>query len=122
MEHSGCGSPFCHIVIPAPDLTSAKAFYEAVFGWCVRANDPGPKYWFFESGNIGGAFNAYIKPSGQSVLLVMTVGDMQAALDLVTRHGGSVIQRRGRIGEADAGYDAYFHDPNGNEMGLHSDR
>jgi predicted enzyme related to lactoylglutathione lyase len=33
-------SPFCHVVIPAPDLAKAKAFYEAIFGWRVQANFP----------------------------------------------------------------------------------
>ena len=34
-------SSFCHIVIPAPDLELAKAFYEKVFGWKSRPVDMG---------------------------------------------------------------------------------
>jgi predicted enzyme related to lactoylglutathione lyase len=48
------------------------------------------------------------------------VDDMRTILDLITKHGGTAIQDRGRIGDVAAGYDAYFLDPNGNEMGLYS--
>jgi predicted enzyme related to lactoylglutathione lyase len=122
MEQKHGGSSFCHIVIPAPDLAKAKSFYEAVFGWHVRPNVPGPTYWFFDSGNVGGAFESNRKPGLRSVVLVLKVDDMQTTIDLITQHGGTVTQGRSQIGEAAPGYDAYFLDPNGNEMGLHSDR
>lgn len=115
-------SPFCHVVIPAPDLAKAKSFYEAIFGWHVQANVPGPNYWFFESGNVGGAFSSHKKPAERSTVLVMQVDDMRATLEHIGKHGGTVIQDRGRIGDAAPGYDAYFLDPNGNEMGLHSNQ
>ena len=122
MEKQRSGSPFCHIVIPAPDLAKAKSFYEAIFGWRVRENAPGPQYWFFESGNVGGAFNGSRKPAQSSVVLVIKVDDMQTTLDSISKHGGTVTQGRSRIGEAASGYDAYFLDPNGNEIGLYSDQ
>jgi predicted enzyme related to lactoylglutathione lyase len=122
MESQRSGSPFCHILIPAPDLTKAKHFYESIFGWSVRANVPGLKYWFFESGNVGGAFSDERKPAEKSIVLVIKVNDMQSILDSVSKQGGTVTQGRSRIGEAATGYDAYFLDPNGNEMGLYSDQ
>jgi predicted enzyme related to lactoylglutathione lyase len=115
-------SPFCHVVIPAPDLAKAKSFYEAIFGWRVRVDVPGPNYWFFESGNVGGAFSSTKKPAQQSTVLVIQVDDMQNILDQIRKHGGTVIQDRSQIGDAPAGYDAYFLDPNGNELGLHSNQ
>jgi hypothetical protein len=114
------GSPFCHIVIPAPDLELAKAFYEGVFGWRVQANVPGPKYWFFESGNVSGAFNGRTKPASGSIVLVLAVDDVDDAVAKVRANGGSITQEPGAIGEAAPGRDAYFLDPNGNEMGIHS--
>jgi predicted enzyme related to lactoylglutathione lyase len=33
MEKVERASSFCHIVIPAPDLPRAKAFFEKIFGW-----------------------------------------------------------------------------------------
>ena len=112
-------SPFCHIVIPAPDLEKAKAFYQQVFGWKVQANVPGPKYWFFESGNVGGAFNGNKKPAVGSVVLVLRVEDIDAAISKIRENGGRVTQEPSAIGEADPGRDAYFLDPNGNEMGVY---
>lgn len=112
-------SPFCHIVVPAPDLERASAFYQRVFGWKVQTNVPGPKYWFFESGNVGGAFNANAKPAAGSMVLVLQVEDMGAAIARIRENGGIVTQEPGAIGEADPGRDAYFLDPNGNEMGIY---
>lgn len=113
---------FCHIVIPARDLAKAKSFYEAIFGWQVQMNVPGPGYWFFESGNVGGAFSSNKKPAEETTVLMISVDDMRATLDLISQQGGIVTQDRSRIGDAAEGYDAYFRDPNGNEMGLYSDR
>jgi uncharacterized protein len=112
-------SPFCHIVVPAPDLEKAKAFYQRVFGWRVHANVPGSKYWFFESGNVGGAFNGNTRPAAGSVVLVLRVDDMEAAITRIREHGGTVTQEPSAIGKADRGRDAYFLDPNGNEMGIY---
>jgi predicted enzyme related to lactoylglutathione lyase len=122
MKETITPSPFCHIVIPAPDLEKAKSFYEQIFGWRVEAHKPGAKYWFFESGNVGGGFDANSIPVARSVVLVMRVDDMQATLRRIVELGGTIKQDRSRIGEASPGYDAYFLDPNGNEMGLYSER
>ena len=116
---NGSRSPFCHIVIPAPDLEKAKDFYQRVFGWNVQSNVPGPKYWFFESGNVGGVFSAARKPAAGAVILVLRVDDMAETLSRIRQHGGSVTQEPSSLGEADPGRDAYFLDPNGNEMGVY---
>jgi uncharacterized protein len=120
MEQPKRAAEFCHVILPAPNLDKAKSFYETVFGWSVSANVPGTNYWFFNSGNVGGAFDASRNASDRGAVLVIKVEDMQSVLDLVREHGGSVTRGRSRIGEAAAGYDAYFSDPNGNEMGLFS--
>ena len=121
MDETRKPDPFCHIVIPAPDLERAQIFYESVFGWRVHANVPGPNYWFFESGNLRGAFDAGNKPSPKSVVLVIRVVDMGTTIYGITKYGGTMTQDRSPIGDAAAGYDAYFVDPNGNEMGLYAD-
>ena len=120
METSG--RPFCHIVIPAPNLARAQAFYEAVFGWRVQANVPGAGYWFFQSGNVGGAFDGSAKPAPRSVVLVLRVEDMHAAVRSIEEHGGHVTRSPSWIGGADSGQDAYFRDPNGNELGVYAPR
>lgn len=113
-------NPFCHIVIPAPDLAKARDFYRQVFGWQVQDNHPGPKYWFFESGNVGGAFSGHRQPAANSVQLILRVDNMAETLAKIELHGGRVTRPKAAIGEADSGYDAHFLDPNGNEMGLYS--
>src|SRR5688572_26750360 len=103
---SNSGGPFCHIVIPAPDLEKAKSFYEAVFGWRIQANVPGQKYWFFDSGNISGAFSGSRKAAAGSITLVVEVDHMEVTLDLIRKNGGVVTQDRSAIGEASSGFDA----------------
>jgi uncharacterized protein len=122
LENSNSKRPFCHIVIPAPDLEKAKSFYETVFGWRVDANVPGQNYWFFESGNIGGAFSSNHKPAARSITLMITVEKMEETLDLIRNNGGVVTRDRSAIGDAASGFDAYFLDPNENEMGIYSER
>jgi uncharacterized protein len=120
MENAERASSFCHIVIPAPDLSKAKEFYERIFGWKVRENHPGPAYWFFESGNVGGAFDSKAQPAQRSIVLVIEVEDLPATIQDIIELGGTILQQRSRIGEASDGYDAYFLDSNGNKLGLYS--
>jgi uncharacterized protein len=112
-------SPFCHIVIPAPDLERARNFYQKVFGWTVQVNVPGPGYWFFESGNVGGGFSATATPRPDSVVLVLRVQDLGATIASIRENGGTITQEPSNIGEADPGQDAYFLDPNANAMGIY---
>lgn len=122
MNANPAASAFCHIVIPAPDLAKARAFYSRVFDWQVQPNIPGPTYWFYRSGNVGGAFDGRATPARGAVVLVLHVDDMARSLALIEAHGGTITRGRGAIGEAANGYDAYFLDPNGNEMGIYSER
>jgi len=122
MTAESTASPIGHIVIPAPDLPKARDFYSRVFGWQVQANVPGPTYWFYRSGNVGGAFDARAKPARGAVVLILTVDDMVKSLALIEKNGGTITRSRSAIGEAHHGYDAYFLDPNGNEMGVYSER
>ena len=112
-------SPFCHIVIPSPDLEKAKHIYERVFGWKVQVNVPGPGYWFFESGNVGGAFDAARKPVAGTVALFLRVDNIDEAVLRIRENGGTITQEPGAIGDADPGRDAHFLDPNGNEMAVY---
>lgn len=113
-------SPFCHIVIPAPDLEKARLFYQQVFGWKVQPNVPGSTYWSFESGNVSGAFDGTKVPAVGSVVLVLRVENMGSAIARIREHGGNITQEPGPIGAADPGRDAYFLDPNGNELGIYA--
>ena len=115
-------APFCHIVIPAPELEPACSFYETVFGWTVYRRSPGARYWAFESGNVDGALDASRTPARDSVILMLQVEDIDATLSAIREAGGTVTKERSAIGESARGFDAYFLDPNGNELGIFSDR
>lgn len=108
MKNPVDASPFCHISIPASDLEKAKTFYESVFGWTVKVNIPGPKYWFFESGNVGGAFSGNGVPTADSVMLFLQVEDMQTTIERIMEYGGTITQYRSAIGDASPGFDAHF--------------
>lgn len=124
MTQTPTASSFCHISIPAPDLGNAKAFYESVFGWTIQISPAAPNYWFFESGNVSGAFDASTTPApkGVGIVPMLQVADLDATLDLIMAHGGTITQGRSKIGDASPGDDAYFLDPNGNAMGIYFDR
>lgn len=121
MTQTSTASAFCHLSLPAPDLDKAKSFYEAVFGWTVQISPAAPKYWFFEAGNISGAFDANTTPApkGVGIVPMLQVTDLDATLALIAANGGTITQGRSKIGDASPGNDAYFLDPNGNALGIY---
>ena len=86
----------------------------------MKENHPGTAYWFFESGNVGGAFDGNAQPAQGSIVLVIEVENMPATIQNIIELGGTILQERSRIGVAVAGYDPYFLDPNGNKLGIYS--
>jgi predicted enzyme related to lactoylglutathione lyase len=102
-----------------PRRSQRRDFYEKVFGWTVsRMCRVG--LLVLRIGQRGGAFSNG-KPAVGAMVLVLHVDDMDAALSRVVEFGGHVTRGRSEIGEAASGFDAYFVDPNGNEMGLFSE-
>ena len=110
-----------HFEIPADDVDRARTFYADVFGWSIQglegyddvaliepAGDEG------EAGVIGGDLYRREKPDAPTV--VITVANLERALDDVERAGGR------RIGEITPmpgmGRAAYFEDTEGNRLGL----
>jgi len=108
----------CHIEIPAPKFKKSRSFYSKLFGWDT-SRSMGPTYCFFSDGTIGGALDADAKPSRSGVILVMETGDIDKKLRQIRKAGGKVVKPKTAIGGGHGHY-AYFHDPNGNIMGLHS--
>ena len=108
----------CHIEIPAPNLKKAKSFYSKLFGWdCSRAM--GPTYCFWNDGHVGGALDADAKPSKAGAILVIEVEDIDKKLAAIKKAGGKTLKPKTEIGGGH-GHFAYFADPNGNKLGLHS--
>lgn len=105
------------IVIPAPDIETARVFYGEVFGFTFR--EFSPTFLTFQAGNIRGALNAELSVAEGGVLFSITVGDMEEAVRRITGQGGAILSDRQSLG-TDAGSWLRFRDPNGVELELYS--
>jgi hypothetical protein len=108
-------APIVFFDIAGPDLASQSAFYKAVFGWdaaptgalSVPSVTPLPGNLRVEPPSQG--------PTAERVLYV-GVPDIDATLEAVRAHGGSVVF--GRTVAPGVVILALFKDPAGNRMGL----
>ena len=115
--------------IPVTDFNRAVEFYRTVMNTHIETVEYGPMMMsFFDIGKTQrGAFGAIVlgpgyEPSGNGVRIAFScMDDMQAYLDRVEPAGGKIIQSRTQISE-EYGYAARFEDPDGNRIGLHSEK
>jgi predicted enzyme related to lactoylglutathione lyase len=104
-----------YLRIPAADPHELAVFYEAVFGWAVRADREDPA---FEdgTGHVIGHFNAEHAVAGQAgVRPYVYVESVDETLDKVTTHGGNVTEPPYPEGDLRV---ATFSDPSGNVIGV----
>ena len=109
-----------YVEFPASDLAAVKAFYERAFGWSFT--DYGPDYTAFTSGSIAGGFftaGASSKSGQGAALVVLYAQDLEATLRRVEESGGTIVKP---IFSFPGGRRFHFEDPNGNELGVWSDR
>ena len=115
-----------HFEVPFDDGARAKGFYRDVFGWTyhemadfgytgVATGPTGEDGMPSEPGFIGGGMFQRQAPVEVPVI-TLDVEDIDATLEQVTAHGGSVVDGKMAIG--DMGFAAYFRDSEGNLMGL----
>ena len=114
-----------HFEVPFDDADRARAFYRDVFDWQIQSvpemaynlvstgpvGDQGPT----EPGYIGGGMLSRQVPVTAPVI-TLQVDDIDATLGVIEKHGGSVAG--GKMPVGDMGFAAYFHDSEGNVMGL----
>ena len=115
-----------HFEVPFDDGDRARGFYEKVFGWqlmhmpemdytLVMTGPSDPETGPTEPGFInGGMFQREEGFTGPVV--VVDVPDIDAALRSVEAAGGKVGRAKEAVG--DMGFAAYFHDTEGNLIGL----
>ena len=114
-----------HFEIPYDDAERARTFYTEAFGWTLNAvpgmdytlatTGPGDESGPNEPGFIDGGMAARGVPlAGPTV--VIDVDDIEAALAKVESLGGSTLLAKTPVGEM--GFSAYFHDSEGNVVGL----
>jgi len=113
--------------IPAGDIDRATTFYENIFGIKMSRMDMmGNKMSMFPTdmmtGRIGGALvqSAMHFPSKEGAVIYLNGNpDVQQVLDRIPGAGGHIVMPKTKIGD-DIGYMAFFHDSEGNHVGLHS--
>src|SRR3954454_17603175 len=115
-----------HFEIPYDDADRAHAFYSEAFGWQLQtmpqmgytmvtttpADDSG------RPGEAGGINGGMLARQGPITGPVITIGveDLDDALARVEKLGGKVAIGRQPVGGM--GFSAYFHDTEGNLIGL----
>lgn len=108
-----------HVEIPAANVETAAAFYEALFGWKIQ-RVPEMNYTMWEDGSgSGGGFNPVSdeNPVGQ-VLVYIHSDDIEADLKKVEKLGGKVLHPKTEIPQT--GWFAVFKDPTGNALALYT--
>ena len=106
-----------YVEMDVPDLTAARDFYTAAFGW--QYNDYGPDYSGIRSPDASreaGGFNrSDDATAGSGPLVLMYSDDLDATLEAVRAAGGTVTS-----GPYDfpGGRRFHFRDPSGYELGV----
>jgi predicted enzyme related to lactoylglutathione lyase len=115
-----------HFEVPFDDAERAKGFYREVFDWqiqpmpemgynIVSTGPVGDQGMPNEPGYIGGGMMERQAPVNTPVI-TLAVDDIDATLVAVEKHGGGAVGEKLAVG--DMGFAAYFHDSEGNLMGL----
>jgi uncharacterized protein len=107
----------CYIEIPALDIQSSSAFYQAVFGWGTRTRGDGRIAFDDGVGQVSGTWVTGRPSSTQPGLLIYIMCDsVSATVEAVVAHGGKIVQP---IGMDAPEITARFSDPAGNVLGLY---
>lgn len=115
--------------IPVENMERAMAFYEAVFDCKLDRHQMGPidMAWFpwdeSKQGAGGSLVKAegYYKPSAEGTKIYFSSEDVSVELNKIEKAGGKIIQSKTEIAP-NIGFMALFHDCEGNEIALHSNK
>jgi uncharacterized protein len=109
----------CYVEIPAIDVETSAAFYEAVFGWRLRKRGDGATAFDDTTGEVSGTWVPGRPPaSDPGLLLYVMVDDAEATVEAIIAHGGEIVQPIG--GDAPE-ITARFRDPGGNVIGIYQE-
>ena len=104
-----------YLRIPAPDPVPLMAFYRNVFGWEIREGGGHPAFTD-GTGHVIGHFRSDLAVVGErGVLPYVYVADLDAALQRVIDHGGTIDDQPYPEGNL---WVATARDPAGNFVGL----
>jgi predicted enzyme related to lactoylglutathione lyase len=100
--------------IPAPDIGSARRFYEQVFGWTFDAAPEHAEWPSFSDGvTRGSLFQG--EGSDSWPLVALRVVNLDRKIDEVLAAGGSIAREKWTLA---AGSGALVRDPSSNLFGL----
>jgi hypothetical protein len=105
-----------YLEIPAVDPARSAAFYEAVFGWNIRARDSKSPSFDDPAGSLIGRWNpnrAISRDAG--VLPYIYVEHIDEVVQQIAKHGGQIVKAVYPEGDVRV---ATFHDPAGNLIGV----
>ena len=109
----------CYVEIPATDVETSAAFYEAVFGWRLRKRGDGATAFDDTTGEVSGTWVTGRPPaSDPGLLLYVMVDDAEATVEAIVAHGCEIVQPIG--GDAPE-ITARFRDPGGNVVGIYQE-
>ncbi len=120
-----------HFEIPTDDIKRAGDFYSKVFGWKIEdtsivdemkyhmayTTEIGDDYMPKEVGVINGGFYERMKDEGPTIMI--SVDEMDKALEKVREAGGAVVAEPKHVGEM--GIYARVKDSEGNVVGVWED-
>jgi predicted enzyme related to lactoylglutathione lyase len=111
--------PVTYTEIHSPDLEASRAFFAAAFGWETQPFAT-PDYLVAPHGDGPGVDTGLTTSrDGQPRSVpIIRVDDLDAVLDAVTTHGGTVVVAPFTFGGVGRG--CYVTDPAGVLVGLHS--
>ena len=107
--------------ITADDVSRAKTFYEAVFGWKFEPWGP-PGFYLIHTGEGGvqGLLHKRREPVNGTGMTgfecTIGVGDIDAIIRAVEANGGKIVMAKFHI--PTVGQGIYFHDTEGNYVGA----
>lgn len=111
------GNPVVHFEIHATDRKELKGFYQDLFGWKIKDNNPlGYGLVDTDADNKGIGGGLFEREHAPGVLVYVEVDDPEGYLDRVEEMGGEVVVPVTEIPGMVTF--AVFKDPQGNKMGL----
>ena len=102
-----------YVELPVRDVATARAFYEAAFGWSLT--DFGPTYAATLTGDTDIGLQGDAAEATAAPLAVIDVPNLEAALAQVAAAGGAIVRP---IFVFPGGRRFHFRDPAGNELAV----
>jgi uncharacterized protein len=106
-----------YIEFTVGDIERARTFYGAAFGW--RFTDYGPDYCAFDDGRLAGGFAKGDGANPGGPLVILYADDLAGTQRRIEQAGGRITRP---IFPFPGGQRFHFHDPDGYELAVWSDK